>query len=287
MRTTRPPSYDIALEFPALAPLARMTVRLHPRPAEVPIDASRIGGRFRWPATVDWPRCALPHMDWSRVPSSIPPDGRPHVSVLQLRRADVPELDFPLDTDVFQLLWCPNDHDDPLYVASASAHWWREGDLVDTVPPTPHPDSEYLPRTCSVDPERVSEYPNISDLPDGLRESIHASEGSAVFGPRYEYLLSSAPGTKVGGHPNWFQEPEWPSCDAGHRMDHLLTIDDTEFDGGTWPRWLPIEEEHVWQGPTDERLRVQTPTALHLMGSLYIFICRACDHLPIAQVYQR
>jgi hypothetical protein len=70
-------------------------------------------------------------------------------------------------------------------------------------------------------------------------------------------------------------------------MAHLLTIDDTEFDGGTWPRWLAIEDEGVWHGAADARFRVQNPTALSLMGALYIFICRACAERPIAQVYQR
>jgi hypothetical protein len=207
--------------------------------------------------------------------------------VLQLRREDVPELDFPSEADVFQLLWCPSDHDDPLYVASVSAHWWRGRDLVDLVPIPPHPDSQYLPRSCSVSPERVIEYPSVWDLPTTSQDAIRRWESGQDERVPYQYLLSSAPGTKIGGYPNWYQEPEWPTCDAGHQMDHLLTIDDTEFDGGSWPRWLAVEEEHVWDGPADARFRVQNPTGLKLMGALYVFMCRACPELPIAQVFQK
>jgi hypothetical protein len=71
-------------------------------------------------------------------------------------------------------------------------------------------------------------------------------------------------------------------------MHHLITISDTEFDGGTWSRWLAVEEEGVWGGPTGQRLDVQGATGLELgMGSVYVFICRACPGWPIAQVYQR
>jgi hypothetical protein len=39
----------------------------------------------------------------------------PMIGVPQLSANDVPDLPFPLQTDLFQLLWCPNDHDEP---------WW-------------------------------------------------------------------------------------------------------------------------------------------------------------------
>jgi hypothetical protein len=30
----------------------------------------------------------------------------------------------------------------------------------------------------------------------------------------YDFHLSAAPGTKVGGWPVWVQDPEWPTCPA-------------------------------------------------------------------------
>jgi hypothetical protein len=33
-----------------------------------------------------------------------------------------------------------------------------------------------------------------------------------------------APGSKIGGWVDWVQDPRWPECDRGHRMDHLLTV---------------------------------------------------------------
>jgi hypothetical protein len=35
------------------------------------------------------------------------------VPVLQLYARDIPELPFPGQTDLLQLLWCPNWHDEP------------------------------------------------------------------------------------------------------------------------------------------------------------------------------
>lgn len=39
----------------------------------------------------------------------------PMTGVLQVYVRDVPELPFPHGTDLFQLLWCPNNHDEPWY----------------------------------------------------------------------------------------------------------------------------------------------------------------------------
>jgi hypothetical protein len=292
MRTTQPPSHDVAEAFPELADLARTTVRLHPRREDEPaVDASKLGGRMRWPTDVPWPRCDLGHQRWDAFNTIDPPDHRPYVHVLQLCKSDVPELPFPSGTDVFQLLWCPSDHDDPLYVAAVRVFWWRASELVDTIAPGPEPSgnvSQYLPRPCALHPERVVEYPHLGELPDSLRERIDAWGAELGAHALYQYLLSSAPGTKVGGHPNWLQDAEPQTCAAGHPMEHLLTISDTEFDGGTWPRWLAVEEADVWNVRTDQRLAVQEAAELQFgMGAIYVFICRVCPDGPIAQVYQR
>jgi hypothetical protein len=292
VRTTQPPSHSVADAIPELADRARTTVRLHPRQeAEPPPDMSKLGGGVRWPAGERWPRCDLAHQLWDSLQTEEPPDDRAYVPVLQLRRADVPELEFPPGTDVFQLLWCPSDHAGPLYVPVVRVFWWDASDLVDTIVPSPTPTtapSNYIPRPCGLHPERVDEYPGIGELPRPLQEKIWAWGDAQGQSPLYQYLLSTAPGTKVGGYPNWFQDPQPQTCAAGHPMDHLVTISDTEFDGGTWPRWLAVEEADVWSGPTGQRLAVQGAAGIDLgMGSVYVFICRMCPDRPIRQVYQR
>ncbi|MDN3024668.1 hypothetical protein [Streptomyces sp. S.PB5] len=56
-RRTPPRPLDVPAHFPELAPLARTTIRLHPRPgAPTPTDSS-IGGPLLWPTADPWPTC--------------------------------------------------------------------------------------------------------------------------------------------------------------------------------------------------------------------------------------
>ena len=294
MLTTRPPDVDVAGLFPELAGREQVTVRLHPRKGAEPAPgATKLGGRMDWPPVRPWPHCDLPHTgyDANEVPPwrTLDPDGRPFVAVLQVRRDDVPELGFPDRADTFQLLWCPASHPE-LYAPAIRVFWHAAASLGSFIPPAPYPrlDADvYIPEPCVLKPEQVTEYPGFGELDQDLANRIGAWE-SAEGSPRYQWALSSAPGTKVGGYPFWFQDPEPQTCLAGHPMDHLLTISDTEFDGGTWQRWLPVEEEGVWHGPTTARFAAQEAAGLHFgMGSIYVFMCRSCESWPIRQVYQR
>src|SRR5262249_62267298 len=94
---TPPPPADVARASPELAGKARTTVRLHPRRGEAPRDASKIGGLFLWPEEETWPVC--PEHDCPLVP------------ILQLRKEDVPEIDFKRGIDLLQILWCPHHHE--------------------------------------------------------------------------------------------------------------------------------------------------------------------------------
>jgi hypothetical protein len=97
VRTTPAPRIDVREVLPELASQATTTIRLHPRRlAEgetLPLDASKMGGDFLWPSDEPWLVC--------------PMHGLPWVGVLQLRRADFPEVRFRPGTDLLQVLWCP------------------------------------------------------------------------------------------------------------------------------------------------------------------------------------
>jgi hypothetical protein len=55
--TTPSPPVNVAELMPELAPLAKTTVRLNPRPGSAAQGASKIGGLFLWPKDEEWPRC--------------------------------------------------------------------------------------------------------------------------------------------------------------------------------------------------------------------------------------
>lgn len=288
-RTTRPPSLDVALLWPDLAASRRTTVRLHPRrDPGVDADQGSLGGPIRWPRGEAWPECDLPHEHYLEGGGPAPEPGSRYVPVLQLRRSEIPELPFQPGTDVFQLLWCPNDHSVTSSVV-CRAYWWSLKSVAEGQ--APHPPTiqldGYVPGPCALHPERVDEYPPIGDLPDPVQERIMAWEPDEDE-PVYEWQLSTAPGTKVGGYPFWLQDPEVPACAAGHSMEHLLTVADHEFDGGTWQRWVPIEEAGIWGAPPDERFAVQGAADLELgMASIFVFLCQECPDWPIETVYQR
>jgi hypothetical protein len=209
----------------------------------------------------------------------------PLVAVLQLYARDVPDLPFPDHTDLFQLLWCPNWHAAP-WCGPHPVTVWRTAAQVGqrlAAPPAPRFDGldrdlapdDYVPRPCVVHPEPVIECPHPDDLPDQLAERVKRwDEGG---GGRYWAELSTTPGTKVGGHPGWIQDPQWPVCGCGRRMDHLLTIASGEF--GSLGRWTRLMDRGAW-----------APHGIKLGGgggSLYLFACTVCAERPLAGVLQR
>jgi hypothetical protein len=156
VHTTPPSPIDVPSEVPAVAPHARTTVRLHPRPGTPAIEQSSVGGPLQQPGG----------------------PAAPLVPVVQLLADDVPELPFPDGTDVLQVLWCPFDHD-PFSAPRPQVRWRRRAGLGACRSSMPSPDAESDPRLvpspCVVDPERVVEYP-IYDLPEGawsrIREAV-------------------------------------------------------------------------------------------------------------------
>lgn len=291
MRHTRPPFVDIAVAIPELAKSARETVRLHPRPGACARDHSKLGSEILWPADEPWPHCE--EHDCSYVP------------VLQLRREDVPELGFREGADLFQILWCPNYHE-PFYIPSSRVFWRKRADIHDALTAMPAPvdgkhEEFHVPVPCVLSPERVTEFPSIRTLSKELSTTLESSPAlsAAVDADpewtlgdarvMYQYWLSVAPGTKVSGYPRWIQDPDPPECSCGKQMEYLLTVDSGECNGGTWGRWLPQEDRHLWAGNNPrERLRAIQPTELGLgdRGNIHYFICRSCEGWPVETAFQ-
>ncbi|MEU4343999.1 1-acyl-sn-glycerol-3-phosphate acyltransferase [Nocardia sp. NPDC023852] len=197
-RTTPAPTMDIAAEVPGLAAYARTTVRLHPRQGQPSASDSHIGGPQWWPADELWPTCPDLHMEYL-------------VSLAQLWRHDFPEIDFPDDTDVLQVLWYPFEHNqDDVYDGPSVKLVWRQTEpdvtLLDSVPAPRQAEDFWMPQPCSLHPERAHEYPFYDVLPTELRERLDRWKLSpaATAHPDkdlyscYQYLLPVAPGCKVG-----------------------------------------------------------------------------------------
>ena len=319
--TTPPPPFDITTVFPELAELATTTIRLHPRIGRPRAMDSSIGGPLLWPSDEPWPVCDVPHSGLREIP--VPPeittwdevtawarprgasvqldrrtgswtaqtswpraaDGRPLLGVLQVYARDVPELPFPDGTDLFQLLWCPNEHEDgPMPVT----FWRSAADVSDllTDPPDPVFDSSivksaYDPVPCLVHPERVTEYPHTEDLPEELRARVREwDETEADDAPHlYWSTLSTAPGSKLLGYPRWYQGPRWPICECGRRMRHLVTISSLEL--GQGHRWQPHDGG---EDPPSAFPRNYSPHGILIgdVGDMYLFTCDACPDRPLA-----
>jgi hypothetical protein len=236
----------------------------------------------------------------------------PMISVLQLHARDVPSLPFPEGTDCFQFLWCPSHHPPGSYPTISGRHvaaFWRRATAVTEVagdPPAPRFDSDlnahyYQPLPCLVNPEPVTEYPSYSrypdysDLPEPLRQRVQWWDD--LTAGLYTEVLSVAPGTKAGGYPQWIQEAQWPECDCGRRMDHLLTIATTEW--GNRMRWIPPEDRDLafageryeasfTSGRPSLSQDVFAPHGIKLgdIGSIYLFTCTACRNRPLDGVAQ-
>jgi hypothetical protein len=314
---TRPPQQPIAARFPNLLPLRRVAVRLHPHRVAVslPPSASKIGGSILWPEEEPWPICTArefavePVTPPDRVALTdlvtgisygetwVGPEDRRHTGiylpVLQLRRADVPELPFPGDSDLFQLVWCSRLHEDD-YQPRIRLHWRRERDITHPRTSFPRPitttsddatvatmSADYLVPLyeCAVAPERILEYPSLTALeqmgliPHDASEDLWDAQNRGELGTAYG-------GTKVGGWPAWGQEPVELVCPRGHEMHYLLSFETTEpIEDLIVP---PEENERRRHGDAREEEAYREPTGMAFgrNGFLYVFWCPHCpDHI--------
>lgn len=98
------------------------------------------------------------------------------------------------------------------------------------------------PRT--VEFEKIEEVPNLSDLPVDVAEMV--PDKFFKFTPpdidNYKFIpsdwvwhnLKHVHGSKIGGHPTWIQNPEWPSMVSGKRMIFLAQLDGLIGDDAAW-----------------------------------------------------
>ena len=296
-RTTPPPRKNVLDVLPELIAQTVITVRLHPRRGSTALADSKLEGLFLWPKDESWPTCAVGHPDWLKNTWAVEPGvGVTLVPVLQLRADEFPEIEFYPGMDLLQVLWCPQDHHD-VSVAKPFIFWRNTAHINETLESIPtfvNADERYIPQECYLLPERVQEFPQYYRLTEDQQSRLDTWDISDsiddtidVPSTLYEWELSVCPSTKIGGDVYWVQYPQWPTCQCGQTMQHLLTINDSEFDGGTYQRWLPVEDQFVWEGDYQARWVVQNAADIRLGGLLYIFICRMCENWPIRAVYQR
>ncbi|MGW0134114.1 DUF1963 domain-containing protein [Streptomyces sp. NPDC003299] len=256
--------YDLDDLVPELAGLGRRTTLLLPKSGSPGVRESSLGGPLLWPADEPWPTCGQPgHWAWPDEKS--PPGTVPMVPVAQLFARDVPELSFPEGRDILQLVWCPLIHpQDQAHAALPKLYWRREADVlaVGVLRDIPAPqageyEEEFMPSPCAVFPAPAVEYPNW-DMPEELQQALQPriEELEERFGMEYT-RFACALQNKVGGYPAWNQQPDWPVCERGHRMEHLLSI------------------------TADEELDMDMGD----LGGMYIFLCRVCPDLPCAHRY--
>lgn len=283
--TTGEPAADVTQTFPELAAYARTTVRLHPRRGEPGMRDSHIGGPLWWPAAEPWPHCDR-HKDLNGRPK----DPYPMVAVAQLTAADFPELGFPDETDLVQVLWCPEWHEQPHphgWGQACRVIWRRTAEITDALAGNPDteedwdPEYDMVPRACVLHPERLVEYPWPEELPGDLANRLEfGSEARDLYDD-----VAAIPGHKVGGSMNW-SVSDMPSpldcaaCDAPLAL--LLQLDTYEWGlGGFGPdgephRFWPLEERHLEpRGEEFDAAREPTGMTVGRGGHAGLFVCSA------------
>ncbi|PXF46925.1 hypothetical protein BWQ96_03263 [Gracilariopsis chorda] len=283
---TYQPHFDITTQFPLAT---KNAVLLHPRRKHVadPL-ASKVGGKPAWPVGEEWPNCDN-HQ-------------KPFVLVIQLTQNDVPELPFPMNLDLFQLLWCPDDHVATLYGPLVITRWRSSTSLGSLLKSIPWIDEKFeaeypeqVPNECAVYPERITESDptpeNIDEISAWINENAKEDLDALRVLPGYREdaysLFAEGPGTKVGGFPSWVQDPWEPSCECGRDMQYLLTVSSDDVgDGFSGYRWAPSDVRRDETGLRIPDSIEGSGLCLGDAGRVYVFICTHCESLPISSIFQ-
>lgn len=273
--------------IPSLRERAKKSIRVLPQQGEEPdVNATKLGGKFLWSKDEPWIYCDVPEValleDYKRNNGSNesvdafgqdlsniwdvshPKHNDAFIPILQLRSEDVPVIRFPDGKNILQLLWCPREHYE-IYSPLCRVFWQNENKIVSQLEKMPEPsypeEYELTPEPSVVLLEEVSEFPHFWALSSEERNLLNDEQKDF-----YWKHLSTHKGIKVGGHPDWIQDPEIPVCSCGREMEHLLTIGSDVFED--YPN-------HKAPG-----------LCLGDAGSIYVFICYNCEELPIETVFQ-
>lgn len=198
-----------------------------------------------------------------------------YLPVLQLSRPEFPELPFPADSDLFQLLWCPM-----VYFEGSGGYLilWRNAAATTKLraePPPPAIDGDSI-IPCTLDSERIGDYPSRFELDPSASWASEDDWWQATedSGP--------VPGTKLLGFPKWIQNPDYPHCrHCGVEMALLVTVSSTEFGhgGSDDVRWIPSEDREILHNaPFALREKYELPHSWMIGdgGDAYLFYCRNC-----------
>jgi hypothetical protein len=292
--TTPPRPYHLLEDFPELAALSKVAVRLHPRPGSPTAKQSSIGGPLLWPADEPWPLCCFEHAEFTVNPC----DGRrededpvPLVPVAQLFYRDVPGLPFADRFDLLQILWCPRDHvnvrNQPSFCPAFQVRWRRADTIADILADPPRPDftnRDYVPNTCAVQPEAITEYPDIRTLPEPLERALdewHRAEDEEddECSTAYSFDTAHAPGWKALGYGMYWGifDPAPVICECGTEQLPLFTAATGENNG--WKSWQPLEE-----AGTDESYEGPVGVAIGRGNALQLFYCPKSETHPCQAV---
>ncbi|MFK0253149.1 hypothetical protein [Streptomyces sp. NPDC090445] len=254
--SARPSAEAILAALPELAPYARDAVRFDTERGEPDCGDSSVGGPLLWPTEEPWPVCSLP--DETGGPDGEP--ATPMVPVAQIFRRDVPGPWWPDDSDLLQILWCPNEHwDPPAHQAdiapAVELRWRRTADVTSrlTTPPAPtrYDEDGYLPRACTFTAEHVTDFPYWEELPEELRPGLLELIEATGDGDGSDAITCLA-GWKLGGWPTWqLNHPSAFDCaDCGTAMTLLFTVASDSEAGVVVGRWGDLR---IFTCPTDHR----------------------------------
>ncbi|MFC8918090.1 hypothetical protein ACFT5C_20200 [Streptomyces sp. NPDC057116] len=222
-------------------------------------------------------------------------DPLPLVALAQIYRRDVPGLPAgPDGCDLLQVFWCPFDAHGPNgYDMALHLRWRRSAEVGEVLAAPPRPkvvgSPGYVPEPCVLHPEQVVTYPFAGLLPEDLRDRIEAWEEALEEEAEeredadedepagYQYDLSIPPGWRVGGFASWHTTDPYPmDCPAcATPMDLLLTVDSSEWDGGS-ESWKPLEEADL----PAHRSATPTKVIVGRAGELNVFTCPADPRHP-------
>lgn len=228
-----------------------------------------------------------------------PPTGLdfPLLPILQIHAPDVPWFEMPFQAELLQILWCPLLHHRPSSPPNGDGAPWVSvqfhldiDPLTLLTPPRPQliEYDWFVPEPCVLHPEPVTEYPQPPALNDSLAQRVEQwardeygnAEGDMG---NYGQLFATAPGWKLGGHPDWsFGFPATAIlCPCGAPMLFLCTIPSCEWDAGT-ASWAPLQDIELTTTNFGGR-RNNGPTCVQVGNyqRMRIFVCSADPDHPV------